>query len=108
MNQSQFFSYADLMLRVLPYIGAEKGLALKGGTAINFFIKDLPRLSVDIDLTYLPLETREASLQAISNALNRIAKSIRHALPGVRVQENYVGKPQRISKLFVREQAVQI
>ena len=40
MNQSPFFPHADLMLRVLPYIAAEKDFALKGGTAINFFIQD--------------------------------------------------------------------
>src|SRR5207244_1769010 len=108
MNQSPFFPHADLMLRVLPYIDAEKDFALKGGTAINFFIQDLPRLSVDIDLTYLPVEPREASLQAISAALSRITKSIRRAIPTARVQESYLGNPQRTSKLFVRERAIQI
>ena len=35
-------------------------LALKGGTAINLFLLDLPRLSVDIDLDFnLPLEREE-------------------------------------------------
>ena len=47
------------MLQVMPYVAVEKCFALKGGTAINLFIRDVPRLSVDIDLTYLPLEPRE-------------------------------------------------
>ncbi len=40
-----------LLIRALPSVAAEECLAMKGGTAINLFIRDLPRLSVDIDLT---------------------------------------------------------
>lgn len=47
------------MIRSLPHVAAEECFALKGGTAINFFWRDFPRLSVDIDLTYLPIESRE-------------------------------------------------
>lgn len=36
-----------LLLRVLPAVGEETNLALKGGTAINLFVRDMPRLSVD-------------------------------------------------------------
>jgi len=42
----------SLLLNVLPEVGKEKTFALHGGTAINLFIRDMPRLSVDIDLTY--------------------------------------------------------
>jgi predicted nucleotidyltransferase component of viral defense system len=109
MNEQQlFFPEADLLLRVLPYVAAEKDFALKGGTAINFFLRELPRLSVDIDLTYLPLSPREESLEAISAALERISKSIRHAIPAAQVQENFLAKPRRLSKLFIRERTVQI
>ncbi|MBA3991921.1 MAG: hypothetical protein C0469_00240 [Cyanobacteria bacterium DS2.3.42] len=38
----------SLLMRVLPVIAQEKCFALKGGTAINLFIRDMPRLSVDI------------------------------------------------------------
>ena len=48
-----------LLVRVLPLIAQEKCFALKGGTAINLFIRNLPRLSVDIDLAYLPVSDRE-------------------------------------------------
>lgn len=44
----------SLLLSVLPEVAKEKSFALHGGTAINLFIRDMPRLSVDIDLTYLP------------------------------------------------------
>ena len=50
--------YSDqvaLLMSVIPAVAEESCFALKGGTAINLFIRDLPRLSVDIDLTYLPV-----------------------------------------------------
>lgn len=57
----------DLLLQVLPYVAKEKMFALKGGTAINLFIRDMPRLSVDIDLTYLPLDSRSKLAYRIKN-----------------------------------------
>ena len=51
--------YADqvaLLVAILPLLDAEPRFALKGGTAINLFEHDLPRLSVDIDLTWLPMQ----------------------------------------------------
>lgn len=53
MKDSPFFKQAELMVRVIPHVAAEKCFALKGGTAINLFVRDMPRLSVDIDLTAL-------------------------------------------------------
>ena len=44
-----------LIIRVIPIVAEETCFALEGGTAINLFIRDMPRLSVDIDLTYLPV-----------------------------------------------------
>jgi len=55
MIDSVYFKQAELLLRILPIIDKEAAFALKGGTAINFFVRDLPRISVDIDLAYLPL-----------------------------------------------------
>ena len=51
-------SQVALLIRVLPFVADEEEFALKGGTAINLFVRDMPRLSVDIDLTYLPVATR--------------------------------------------------
>lgn len=48
-----------LLLDVLPLVMEEAVFALKGGTAINLFEWDMPRLSVDIDLTYLPTQGRD-------------------------------------------------
>lgn len=61
-----------LLLRVLPFVEEERAFALKGGTAINLFVRDMPRLSVDIDLTWLPVEDRATSLAAINAAMLRI------------------------------------
>lgn len=102
MNQdSQFYRQAELMLRVLPIVYREKCFALKGGTAINFFIRDMPRLSVDIDLTYLPLDTRSIALTNISDALKNISSGVKRALPGTKVYETRDKSGTRISKLVV-------
>ncbi len=75
-----------LLLDVLPFVAAEPCFALKGGTAINLFVRDLPRLSVDIDLTYLPVQDRVTSLAAVGAALERIASAIERKLKGIRVE----------------------
>jgi predicted nucleotidyltransferase component of viral defense system len=108
MKDSRFFQQALLMLRVLPYVTREDCFALKGGTAINLFVRDLTRLSVDIDLTYLPVEPREESLNNISQALTRIADSITKGLPGARVQPSRYKGSGRITKFFVRDHDAQI
>lgn len=101
MKQSPYFKHAELMIRVLPYVMKQRCFALKGGTAINFFFHDLPRLSVDIDLTYLPLESRDDTLRGIETALMTIAKNLEQALPQVRVRTHSLENPRRISKLTV-------
>ena len=58
-----------LLMDVLPLVAEERCFALKGGTAINLFVRDLPRLSVDIDLTYMPVQDRTTSLAEVSRAL---------------------------------------
>jgi predicted nucleotidyltransferase component of viral defense system len=44
-----------LLLAVLPEVAKETCFAMHGGTAINLFLRDMPRLSVDIDLTYVEI-----------------------------------------------------
>ena len=81
MASEVFEGQVALLVGVLPYVATETCFALKGGTAINLFVRDLPRLSVDIDLVYLPIEDRETSLIGIRSALSRIAERIRKAIP---------------------------
>ena len=87
MASEVFEAQVALLVRVLPYVATETCFALKGGTAINLFIRDLPRLSVDIDLVYLPIEDRETSLSRIRSALDRISQKIRKAIPDSVVTE---------------------
>ena len=70
-----------LLIRTLPFVAEEKCFALKGGTAINLFIRDMPRLSVDIDLTFVPILAWDESLIAVDAALKRIAGRIRTDMP---------------------------
>jgi predicted nucleotidyltransferase component of viral defense system len=74
-----------LLVKILPLIAVETVFALKGGTAINLFLRNMPRLSVDIDLTYVPVKDRASSLKEIDAAIRRIAKEIERGVPGARV-----------------------
>jgi hypothetical protein len=65
-RKNPYFEQVELLVRVLPVVGKSKCFTVKGGTAINLFYRDMPRLSVDIDLVYLPLKSREESLLDIS------------------------------------------
>lgn len=79
-----------LVMDVLPFVAAERCFALKGGTAINLFVRDLPRLSVDIDLTYVPVQERAISLAEVGAALERMASSIEGQSKGIRVDRTRV------------------
>ncbi len=61
MTRQIYRKQAELLLSVLPEVAKEPCFAMHGGTAINLFIREMPRLSVDIDLTYLPIEDRPTS-----------------------------------------------
>lgn len=74
--QSPYYQQVKLLVQVLPIIAQEAVFALKGGTAINLFVREFPRLSVDIDLAYLPLEPRQTALVNAQAALSRIAQNI--------------------------------
>jgi len=102
MKNSPYFKQVELILQTIPHVAAEAGFALKGGTAINLFVRDMPRLSVDIDLTYLPVEEpRETALNKISEGLRRIAVALKGVMPGVKIQESQRQDPSRITKLVV-------
>jgi predicted nucleotidyltransferase component of viral defense system len=103
-------AYADiyrrqvtLLMRLLPFVAEEKCFALKGGTAINLFVRDLPRLSVDIDLTYLPIQPYAESLAAINAAMGRIEARIKAGIPG---STTAVGGKEAHTHLLVRADGV--
>lgn len=76
MNTRKYEKQVHLLLSVLPLVAKEKCFALHGGTAINLFHHNMPRLSVDIDLTYLPVEDRDTSIAHINKSLHRISQQI--------------------------------
>lgn len=86
MSNNNYHKQVALLLSVIPEIALEQRFALHGGTAINLFDRDMPRLSVDIDLTYIPIEDRENSFNNISEALIKIKASIEKRLQGSRVE----------------------
>ena len=83
--EKMYRQQVSLLLSVLPEVAKEKSFALHGGTAINLFVRDMPRLSVDIDLTYRPIEDRETSLKRIAEALERTKANIKKVTPGARI-----------------------
>jgi len=83
MARERYADQVQLLVRLLPIVADERDFALKGGTAINLFYRDLPRLSVDIDLTYVPVKDRAESLADIDAAMDRILNAI-NKLPNVR------------------------
>lgn len=106
-KKSKYYRQVQLLTRVLPLVAEEKCFALKGGTAINLFIRDLPRLSVDIDLVYLPMDDRDTALANIRAALNRIADAIVEAMPNIKIQKSFESQADAL-RLIVRQGDVQI
>jgi predicted nucleotidyltransferase component of viral defense system len=80
-----YFHQVALLVRTLPDIAKQTCFALKGGTAINLFVRNLPRLSVDIDLVYLPLSGRDEALAEIHSSLGQIERDLKVRIPGLSV-----------------------
>lgn len=85
MRASPYYAQAELLVRYLPALGAADCFAIKGGTAINLFVRELPRLSVDIDLVFTPLIERAQALQEMSEALERVGERAEKLVPRLRV-----------------------
>jgi predicted nucleotidyltransferase component of viral defense system len=92
----------------VPFVAAEPEFALKGGTAINLFVRDMPRLSVDIDLTYMPVTDRATSLKAIDAGMKQIANAITKGIPRAQVNASQPGDENYTTKLTVRVDDAQI
>lgn len=65
----EYVRQVALLVNIFPIVSSDPNFALKGGSAINLFYQDLPRLSVDIDLVYLPMETRDVAIESINRSL---------------------------------------
>ena len=80
MSFERYKKQVDLLLDVLPFVARQRVFGLKGGTAINLFHLPFPRLSVDIDLCYLPIEGRDQSMRGMHAALTQIKTEIKKSL----------------------------
>ena len=101
-----FRRQAVLLLRCLPSVNKQACFALKGGTAINLFVRNMPRLSVDIDLVYLPIESRAKTLANIESNLKKISRDIQKTIKEAKVTP--LTHQNRINKLDIRANGVQI
>ena len=103
-----FSNQVRLLVSVLPFVAKEKCFALKGGTAINLFVRDMPRLSVDIDLAYLPVQDRESSLYEIDAAMIRIEKQIVSTFTGTEISRSLLPSTDKCIRLTIKHNDTQI
>jgi predicted nucleotidyltransferase component of viral defense system len=82
----------ELLLKIIPTLSGIESFAIHGGTAINLYVLDLPRYSVDIDVTYTPIKPREESFTEIHKNLSILKEKIKATIPNVIVTE----KPNKI------------
>jgi predicted nucleotidyltransferase component of viral defense system len=102
---SEYADQVSNLIDLIPLIAPDRRFALKGGTAINLFLLDLPRLSVDIDLCYLPLSPRDQALTDIGmffKELSRKAQSIGFKTREKKTSEGYE------STLYVRSPIAEV
>lgn len=95
-------------MRILPLVDAEANFALKGGTAINFFVRDLPRLSVDIDLAYIPVGERNESLRLITDSLNNISVKIHKMFPTAKIMRKTIDGTSNLRGMVINVNGVTI
>src|SRR5690554_2539197 len=101
MARESYFQQVRLLVGCLPSIAKFDVFALKGGTAINLFYRGMPRLSVDIDLTYLPVQDRTTSLGAIDSTLDAICVDLLKVMPDVKTQR-IAGGSDNDTRILVR------
>lgn len=70
--RDKYKKQVELLIRIMPSVFKIKEFAVHGGTAINLFHKNLSRYSVDIDITYIPIQDRTTSLSTINSRLLEI------------------------------------
>jgi predicted nucleotidyltransferase component of viral defense system len=101
-----YLDSARLLTRVAPLVLVDNTFALKGGTAINLFVRDMPRLSVDLDLVFPEHTVPRAE------ALKRINEAIRQSVARLRKQGFQTHAPASAdageTKLLVRQGAIQV
>jgi predicted nucleotidyltransferase component of viral defense system len=100
MFENKYLEQVNILLNILPLINQHKEFAVKGGTAINFFIFPMPRLSIDIDLCYLPVQPREESFDKMNLLMRSLHENIEKRFPGYSTHLSQ-SKNANVYKLFV-------
>jgi predicted nucleotidyltransferase component of viral defense system len=100
-----YLQTARMMVQVVPLVFFDDTFALKGGTAINLFVRDMPRLSVDLDLVCpdhsLP---REQALARTHEAVREAAERLVRRGFQVHIPEAEAGE----TKLLVRRDRIEV
>ncbi|WP_429461862.1 nucleotidyl transferase AbiEii/AbiGii toxin family protein [Paraburkholderia sp. JPY465] len=104
MNQT-YLDTARLLTQVAPLVFVDDTFALKGGTAINLFVRDMPRLSVDLDLVF-PDHTlpRDEALARINEAVRQAAERLKKRGFQTHAPAAAAGE----TKLLVRRGSIQV
>ena len=85
MNNEQYRRQVALLIRIMPAVFRIQDFAVHGGTTINLFHQNMPRYSVDIDVTYIPIAPRETSLKEINAHLSKLKTNIECTIPGIKI-----------------------
>lgn len=100
-TKNRYFNQVTLLVRILPLVAEHPCFALKGGTAINLFHRNMPRLSVDIDLAYVPIEERSQSFDAITKNLKGMGDTIISRIPNAKIHYSLLDHTEHVNRLIV-------
>ncbi len=106
MSLYTYKAQVTLLLQILPSIALKKCFAMHGGSAINLFLREIPRLSVDIDLAYLPIEDRMSTFKNIEAALLEVKEHLIKVIPEILITGPF--KHPNQAKLFCNLHGVQV
>jgi len=91
MNKT-YRQQVELLIKIIPTLSEIDSFAVHGGSAINLYVLDLPRYSVDIDVTYTPIKPREEAFDEIHKNLSIIKEKVKAIIPNVIISE----KPNKV------------
>lgn len=104
--EEQYKKQVALLLRIIPELNKIPEFAMHGGTAINLFYHDMPRLSVDIDLKYIPFDSRKKDLHDIGLILKKLSEKLKRNIPGIQVKPGSISHEEM--KLFCRKNNAEV
>jgi len=101
MYSEEYKNQLLLLLKILPCLKMQDKFVVKGGTAINLFYRDFPRISVDIDLTYTHIENRESTIKNMNHLLSELGLLIIKRVPNTKINKRLSKNKDYIVKLMV-------